>query len=987
MMQDPFADIPMAAPASRGPTRRVIQGSPRGPTPQTAPQARQDELAVALAQERLRREQAEAVIAAAGRPAAIRAAEDPAGTAGVDQRRMAGFYSRAARSNTKYERSAVPPRGVVGQALADTFPRLGNVSAGTERQMAEAAQADFIAATLRYESGAAIPEPELEAQRRRYFPQPGDAPETIALKSSLRADAIEGLRQSAGQAAFGVELNDDSAAPTALATADTMLDAFGADNLAPRNDPAAGGIVAGTGGQRAAPSDRVTAVNVDPGFNPNESLSFDPGQQELSRDSSEMVVDEARRNALVRIQRMMLAGRPDAEILGEAQALGGPGNIPMLLQERRRMGLAAFRRRAPGIDPSSYTSNTERTREEVAGDAVRQILDPNGSTEAGIAGALDTASLGLPGLVSEEYRRRMGDLRERNPIASGIGSVVGGLAAPVAGTYGPAGIRAGMSLPQMSARTMASGSIYGFNSSGGDPVNALVGGAIGGAAPSAFNLAGRAVRRGYNALARPGNYADPEARALASAFDEENIPGSRPLLDPSTRDRAAYLESNLGSSSAIRTPLEATRDALENRAGQLAGTGTAEELGTMGQRIVDAGRRFIKRSGAVATRMYDRAAQLAGDTPIVAREAVAELDDQLARLQRLPNSNKGEISFLEGLRADLVDEAGNLKPLTVGDIRDLRTGLRGRVSENNLTFSQVEGRVLGILGRAADDIERDLGGAAAPAVRAYRRADRFYAERAAEIRQVVQRVIGRRNDNLSGEQVMARIRAMAGPRGNSEGLSRLWGRLSPEEQADAAATIAETAGRRGADEAFSPAQLVTWARTLSPSARQTIFGPEGARSISNLVKISQALQATTGRLNNSRSGMVRNWGAALRGLVSGGPIGAGLGMLAGGSAVTSGVLGLGLGAATAGAGMGLRNLSARALMNKDLSRWLAAGPRARVPEAIRRHIDRLQLVARANPAISQEVTGLRQALLNAVNDNAPVVSRAAASGGSDAEGE
>jgi hypothetical protein len=966
---------PQAAPQLRA-IPRVIQGPPREPPPQTPVNEARDSVGLtrdrqALEAERIRLERERLQFLRDQR-----VSNDPAGDSGVDQRRQAGFFLRAARANNLYERTPVEPRSVVGQTLADAFPRLGNVSASSERQQAEAAQRDFIAATLRYESGAAIPPSEWESQRQIYFPQPGDTVETTNLKAQLRRNAMDALQRSAGQAGNGI-LPD----PDPMAVVDAMVGAAapGARVSPLLNQAAPGGGIAP--GSAAAPVENsapeaLTIGNGLPGLTAGER-SRAAGREELGRGDT---LSPEARAAADRVSAQMTALARRGATADQIDAWLAQQGLPPLPPESRRMheryqGMGA---RHPGFLPN-YQTNV-RTQDEIAGDVAADLLDPGGADEAFVAGALDTASMGFPALANEQYRQRMGDLRERNPVASIAGSVAGGLAAPVAGLYGRAGIGAGMSIPQMSARTAAAGGIYGFNSSGGDPVNALVGGAIGGAAPGAFNLAGRGVRGTYNALTgRAVNYADPDARAIAQALNEENIPGSRPLLDPGSRDRMAYLESNLGSNAAIRTPLEATRDALESRAGALAGPGTVEELGTMGQRIQQAGERYIRRSGGVATRMYDRAAQMAGDTPIVAREAVAELDDQLARLGRLPNSNKGEISFLQGLRADLVDDAGNLRPLSVGDIRDLRTGLRGRVSENNLTFSQVEGRVLGILGRAADDIERDLGGAAAPAVRAYRRADRFYAERASEIREVVQRVIGARGANLGGEKIMARVRAMASDRGNSEGLSRLWGKLSREEQQDAAATIAETAGRRTADEPFSPQQLVTWARTLSPAARRTIFGPDGAQSISNLVTVSKALQATQARLNNSRSGMVRNWSAALGGLVRGGPVGAGLGLLGGGSALTSGAAGLALGAATTAAGAGIRKLSARALMNPDLSRWLAAGPRAGTAEAIRRHIDRLQTVARANPAISQEITGLRQALMNAVNDNAPQAGRLAAS--------
>ena len=603
------------------------------------------------------------------------------------------------------------------------------------------------------------------------------------------------------------------------------------------------------------------------------------------------------------------------------------------------------------------------------GSGMGRMLGDSGT--AAVSNALDSASFGLPALVSEDFRNRLGNMREHHPVASTVGALVGGIVAP-------GGPRPGMSLLEQSGRSAAQGAAYGFNESGGDPENALVGGAIGLAAPGAVNLAGRVVRPVVNALSRAP--VTPAMQAVAQAAEQERVPISRPVVDPSVRDRMAYLESSPGSGNAIRTPLQATREAIEGRAGELQGPGTVQPNGVVGQQVQDAADRYIRRSGDIRTRLYDRAAQIAGDAPVQGQEAVKAIDEALAELAPNAPVNQGQISYLQNLRRTFVDEQGNLIPRTVQSIRDLRTEMRGHIDNGTLTRGPAERRVLNVLGAARQDIERDLGAQNPAAVRAYQRADRFNAERASEIRQVVQRVIGRSDDRLSGEQVMTRLRTMAGNGGDADRLRRLWDKLSPEEQADAVATIASTAGRKSAEEGFEPGQFVAWSRTLSPEARQVIFGPQGAQSIANLRVLSKALMDTTSRFNNSRSGVVANWGRVFRDVLRGGPVGAGLGLVAGGSALASGGAGLALGGASAVAGTMLRKLSARALMNPDMSRWLAGATRASTPSAIRQHIARLAVVERANPALTQEITGLRQALLNAVNDNVlPATGRAAAS--------
>lgn len=65
-------------------------------------------------------------------------------------------------------------------------------------QQADQAQRDFVNATLRRESGAAISASEFVSARQQYFPQPGDLPAVVKQKADNRKTAIEGIRAAAG---------------------------------------------------------------------------------------------------------------------------------------------------------------------------------------------------------------------------------------------------------------------------------------------------------------------------------------------------------------------------------------------------------------------------------------------------------------------------------------------------------------------------------------------------------------------------------------------------------------------------------------------------------------------------------------------------------------------------------------------------------------------------------------------------------------------
>lgn len=125
------------------------------------------------------------------------------GDATEGERKSAGFYTRAAGANRDFEATGggkgLPARGMVGAAAASVFgDNVSNANSSAERQLAEQAQKDFIAATLRYESGAAIPDSEIEAQRKIFFPAVGDGPEVLAQKARARQRAVSSLRLSAG---------------------------------------------------------------------------------------------------------------------------------------------------------------------------------------------------------------------------------------------------------------------------------------------------------------------------------------------------------------------------------------------------------------------------------------------------------------------------------------------------------------------------------------------------------------------------------------------------------------------------------------------------------------------------------------------------------------------------------------------------------------------------------------------------------------------
>lgn len=130
------------------------------------------------------------------------------------QSKSAGFLGRMLQAEKFY--ADVPedsrdPRTNSGQFMHDWAPDMENSlptflgGNSPDRQKSDQAALNFIAASLRQESGAAITASEYDRQYRIFYPSPGDSPEQLAQKAATRQQAIEGFRIAAGPEAKKIE--------------------------------------------------------------------------------------------------------------------------------------------------------------------------------------------------------------------------------------------------------------------------------------------------------------------------------------------------------------------------------------------------------------------------------------------------------------------------------------------------------------------------------------------------------------------------------------------------------------------------------------------------------------------------------------------------------------------------------------------------------------------------------------------------------------
>lgn len=532
-------------------------------------------------------------------------------------------------------------------------------------------------------------------------------------------------------------------------------------------------------------------------------------------------------------------------------------------------------------------------------------------------------------------------------------------------------------------RTIATDTVGGASGGAG----AQIGGEYGGKPGSLFGaIVGGLL--GGGAVSRIGRPNTAEVNPVAQAAQQEGVPISRPIIDPSVRTKMGYLESTIGGNQPVRRSLDATLSAIEQRAAQLQGRGTPQEAGVMGQRFQSSIGSNIKAQRMAAGKIFDKASTLAGDAPVYGRDIAASLDADIARLSRNPNQNKAVIDYLTGLRADFVNpQTGDWLPKTVDDIRQFRTNLRGDINSRNLTQTPAEAIATRALDQGKRDIARDMldaGPNGRMASDLYREGDIRWRLAKRDEKQIAEKLIGPANNPITGRDAMGRAMSwLSSGADNGTHAARFWQKLSPEDRADFAATVASKYGQKAPDEPFSPAQFISATRTIPPSSRALLFGPEGAQSIANLRTLAKAYQETTKMLNNSRSGVNINWDREINGLLRGFGIGGTIGGAAGGAVggPVVGAIGAAAGAAIGtGAKTAMQRLSARALMNPDVSKWLSVAPRQTNPAAIASHVEKLTTIAARNPVIAHEVLDLQKSLMQSLGTALPLPGKVAASG-------
>lgn len=463
------------------------------------------------------------------------------------QSKDAGFYGRMMQSEQDW--ASVPetdrgPRGLVRQSVHASLPGVENTFVNSDgRQKADQAMENFIAASLRHESGAAVSQGEFDRQFKIFYPQPGDGPELIAQKERARQQAINGMKISAG--------------PLAEQAGASVVPIPGSDKAA----VASGGPADTTpppppiGGDLTSPGETTTAV--------------------AATGDNRTVADPAMSSAM---DAMIRKGAPLVDI---NTALTSKGFTPIKGSE-----YAAWRdwySKHPDYQGSSVDASK---LEPISGfdKAVTTVGDnPVGAYFVNAGQFLSGNTLDNMASDPERARASMDVISNQNPKAALAGQVSGGVLSSALGEAGLA--RAGMA-GGMARTGLADIAMGAANGAGGaDNGNRLAGAGMGALAAGAGSVIGQGAAKGLSKAFAPtgGSLSDLYAagvrptigQRLVNANDGRGVTG---VIGKAVNATEEALGSVPIVGSAIRGARQDARDQFQVGAFNQALADVGEEL-------------------------------------------------------------------------------------------------------------------------------------------------------------------------------------------------------------------------------------------------------------------------------------------------------------------------------------------------------------------------------------------------------------------------
>ncbi len=582
------------------------------------------------------------------------------------------------------------------------------------------------------------------------------------------------------------------------------------------------------------------------------------------------------------------------------------------------------------------------------------------------AAALGVADIGTMGFGDEIAGAIGGDelnaawdySREERPLPYGAGQVAGAFLLPTGATgaarqAGTSALRAGEGMAaargaaasaatrRMTAEGAAYGTVHGAGAGEGDLGDRLSSAAVEGTLGA---LGGRVVGKvGEKAVMRA-----PRAAGAPSDAAEYAAAAKRQGVEPYAPDmssRVAAATGKVAQTQAGVGPI-VDRAALTLDSAKAARDRIARSLGEpmegegLGYRISQGAAAAIKREHDKGAALYRTAERAAGDARIRPVDAFQTLSDEIDAM-----ADTG-LSETAGNIFKRVRDRMTEGPMTVQALRDIRTTLREDLATFNVrggASSARAKRVMDAITRDIDDGLRQHG--LEEAADAFQRADGQWQSYIELTDDVVTPLIGK-DGSASGEQVTKRL--MADLQGNNARAVKLLNALPAEEQAIARSSVIQALGRasRGRQnaegDAFSLNDFLTHWNGIGETAKLAYFGRDARAALNDLAKVAEGSKASQRFANHSNSGGAVN-------------------------AIPE----FGLGLATAGLSALATNVTARMLTSQRMVRWLAGAGKKPNPAAATAHVARLSAIAKAEPALANDILGLQAVLQQQLSGAAP----------------
>lgn len=628
-----------------------------------------------------------------------------------------------------------------------------------------------------------------------------------------------------------------------------------------------------------------------------------------------------------------------------------------------------------GANPAEYAIDITDVR---GGGGVGEKADAFARGVAGSVGLDDEIdALRRSAFESGSYDENLARARairnydEENNFGSRLtGELLGGIAIPlgieragltpafraVAAQAGRNALRSGATIAEARAiaaraatgRLAREGAVYGGISGAGRADGDLTDRAVAGAGGV---LAGAAAGAGLGAV---GQAMAPRAAAAAAAARAEPLTEAERVAAAATRQGVDILPADVAGPTVRRLTAAGAQAPLSAAPIINAGQRAVAQVGqrrdriaaligevlnpeAAGERALAGAQSFIRRTSDRGGQLYRAAEQAGNGVTVTPTRALDTLNRNISELRDTPGG-AAPLERLEGLR-----EALQNGQFTVPGIRRMRTVLRDEFIRDGLTGSDAERRVNQVVDAAADDVTASLASAGRTgAARQFQLADRYWRNRLRTIDENIRPIIGK-NGEYSGEQVVQKLQAAA--QGNNQRFAAFLNALPDAERGDVRASLIGRLGRAtdGAQnaegDAFSLQTFLTHWNKIGETAKARLFGPESRAALNDLATLAGGARETAGYANRSNTA---------------GGIWGNIGALFGASAVSPAIT---IGGLVAQYGGG------RLLASPRFARWLTRPPThvAGLPG----YVERLSRIARAEPAIANDVLSLQTRLRDA----------------------